>query len=59
MKLPAPVPELPVTDIQAAADAYARQMGLTVDWTYEDHLRVFFDLGSGADGRGPAGSRES
>jgi predicted lactoylglutathione lyase len=38
MKLPTPVPELPVTDIAAAADAYARQMGFTVDWTYEDEL---------------------
>ena len=38
MKLPAPVPELPVTDINAAADAYARQMGFTVDWKYEDFL---------------------
>ena len=38
MKLPAPVPELPVTDIEAATDAYARQMGFTVDWTYEDEL---------------------
>ena len=38
MKLPPPVPELPVTDIRAAANAYARQMGFSVDWTYEDHL---------------------
>ena len=38
MKLPPPVPELPVTDIRAAANAYARQMGFNVDWTYEDHL---------------------
>jgi predicted lactoylglutathione lyase len=38
MKLPPPVPELPVTDIRAATDAYARQMGFSVDWTYEDHL---------------------
>ena len=38
MKLPAPVPELPVTDIQAATSAYVRQMGFSVDWTYEDHL---------------------
>ena len=38
MKLPAPVPELPVTDINAATDAYARQMGFTVDWKYEDFL---------------------
>jgi predicted lactoylglutathione lyase len=38
MKLPAPVPELPVRDIVAAADAYHVQMGFHVDWTYEDFL---------------------
>jgi hypothetical protein len=38
MRLPAPVPELPVSDIQAAADVYARQMAFTVDWTYEGAL---------------------
>jgi len=38
MKLPAPVPELPVADIEAATSAYVRQMGFSVDWTYEDHL---------------------
>ena len=38
MKLPAPVPELPVTDIETATSAYVRQMGFSVDWTYEDHL---------------------
>jgi predicted lactoylglutathione lyase len=38
MKLPAPVPELPVTDIETATSAYVRQMGFSVDWTYEDQL---------------------
>jgi predicted lactoylglutathione lyase len=38
MKLPMPVPEIPVTDIRAAAEAYQRQMGFNVDWTYEDYL---------------------
>ena len=38
MKLPPPVPELPVADIRAAADAYGRTMGFSVDWTYEDWL---------------------
>ena len=38
MKFPPPVPELPVADIRAAADAYERQMGFSVDWTHEDHL---------------------
>jgi predicted lactoylglutathione lyase len=36
MRLPQPVPELPVSDVQAAAKSYARQMGFRVDWTYED-----------------------
>lgn len=36
MKLPQPVPELPVNDVQAASDAYARQMGFNLDWVYED-----------------------
>ena len=38
MKLPPPIPELPVADIRAATNAYAQQMGFSVDWTYEDHL---------------------
>ena len=38
MKLPAPVPELPVTDIKVAAGAYALKMGFSLDWTYEDYL---------------------
>jgi predicted lactoylglutathione lyase len=38
MRLPAPVPELPVSDINAAVDAYARQMGFTFNWKYEDSL---------------------
>jgi predicted lactoylglutathione lyase len=38
MKLPAPVPELPVTDIAAAAAAYASQMGFNHDWTYQGFL---------------------
>jgi predicted lactoylglutathione lyase len=37
VRLPAPVPELPVADIQAAAAAYVK-MGFSVDWTYEDYL---------------------
>ena len=36
MRLPHPVPELPVSDVQAAVKAYARQMGFSVDWAYED-----------------------
>lgn len=38
MKLPYPVPELPVDDIHAAAKAYENQLGFTVDWIYEDFL---------------------
>ena len=38
MKLPPLVPELPVADIAAATDAYARQMGFGIDWRYEDFL---------------------
>ncbi len=38
MKLPQPVPELPVGDVRIAAQAYAKQMGFNVDWTYEDVL---------------------
>ena len=37
MKLPPPVPELPVADIRAAIEAYGK-MGFGVDWTYEDYL---------------------
>jgi len=38
MRLPQPVPELPVTDIKAASKAYAHQLGFSVDWTYGDLL---------------------
>jgi hypothetical protein len=36
MRLPQPVPELPVSDVRAAGKSYAEQMGFSVDWTYED-----------------------
>jgi predicted lactoylglutathione lyase len=36
MRLPHPVPELPVNDVQAAGESYARQMGFIVDWSYEE-----------------------
>jgi predicted lactoylglutathione lyase len=38
MKLPPPIPEIPVTDIRVAADAYASRMGFTIDWIYEHYL---------------------
>ena len=36
MRLPHPVPELPVSDVQVAGESYARLMGFHVDWSYED-----------------------
>jgi predicted lactoylglutathione lyase len=36
MRLPQPVPELPVTDLDDAIKSYAHQMGFRLDWTYED-----------------------
>src|SRR5437660_11149413 len=38
MRLPQPVPELPVSDVQAAGKSYARLMGFSVDWAYQDSL---------------------
>jgi uncharacterized glyoxalase superfamily protein PhnB len=38
VKLPHPVPELPVSDIQAAAKGYELRMGFTLDWVHEDSL---------------------
>ena len=36
MRLPHPVPELPVDDVTGAGESYARQMGFAVDWKFED-----------------------
>ncbi len=52
MRLPQPVPELPVRSIQEALRVWTRQLGFTVDWTYEgqfaglsrDDARVFLRL---------------
>ena len=30
------MPELPVSDVEAAGKSYARLMGFSVDWTYEE-----------------------
>lgn len=30
------MPELPLSDVQAAGKSYAQRMGFSVDWTYED-----------------------
>ena len=38
MRLPAPVPELPVSDIETAIDAYGDQMGFIAEWRYEEWL---------------------
>lgn len=38
MKLPPPVPELPVTDVRAALEAYEQTMGFATDWEHEDWL---------------------
>jgi predicted lactoylglutathione lyase len=38
MRLPNPVPDFPVSDIQASSAFYETKMGFSVDWTYEDAL---------------------
>ena len=38
MKLPQPVPELPVDDIESANLAYAARMGFHIDWVYDGQL---------------------
>jgi predicted lactoylglutathione lyase len=38
MRLPPPVPELPVSDVHVAAQAYVQRLGFDLDWTYEDYL---------------------
>ena len=35
-KFPAPVPEIPVTDINEASAYYENNLGFTVDWNAED-----------------------
>ena len=34
-QLPAPIPEIPVSDISAALDYYANRLGFTIDWCEE------------------------
>lgn len=36
MKLPSPVPEFPVSDLQASSAFYEKRMGFSIDWTYEN-----------------------
>lgn len=38
MKLPSPVPEFPVSDLQVASAFYAQKMGFNIDWSSEDYL---------------------
>lgn len=36
MKLPSPVPEFPVSDLQASSAFYEKRMGFSIDWIYEN-----------------------
>ena len=38
MRLPSPVPELPVRSVQASGAFYQQKMGFRVDWVYADDL---------------------
>jgi predicted lactoylglutathione lyase len=38
MRLPSPVPEFPVSDLQASSSFYERRMGFRIDWTYQNEL---------------------
>lgn len=38
MKLPIPVPELPVSNLQASETFYEQRMGFRIDWVYEHYL---------------------
>lgn len=51
MKLPPPVPQIPVTDLERAILFYQTRLGFTLDWKYEnglagvsrDEARLFLD----------------
>jgi predicted lactoylglutathione lyase len=57
MRLPSPVPEFPVSDLQASSRFYEQRMGFRIDWTYTDELagiskdatRIFLRRRSAAD----------
>jgi catechol 2,3-dioxygenase-like lactoylglutathione lyase family enzyme len=38
MKLPAPVPQIPVSDLERAISFYHSRLGFVLDWKYEDGL---------------------
>lgn len=38
MKLPPPVPQIPVRDLAGAISFYQSRLGFTLDWKYEDGL---------------------
>jgi predicted lactoylglutathione lyase len=38
MRLPSPVPELPVRSVEASGAFYQQKMGFRVDWVYADDL---------------------
>jgi len=38
VNLPSPVPELPVSNLQASGIFYEQRMGFRVDWVYEGYL---------------------
>src|SRR5262245_25460556 len=50
-KLPAPVPQIPVRDLERAISFYQTRLGFALDWKYEDgiagvsreHARLFLD----------------
>ncbi|HEY4247056.1 MAG TPA: VOC family protein [Lacunisphaera sp.] len=55
MKLPAPVPQIPVSDLGRAISFYQSRLGFTLDWKYEDGIagvsrddtRLFLDRVAG------------
>jgi predicted enzyme related to lactoylglutathione lyase len=57
MRLPPPVPQIPVSDVDRAISFYQSRLGFTLDWKYEDGIagvsrdesRLFLDRV--ADGR--------
>ena len=38
MRLPSPVPELPVRNVQLSGEFYRQKLGFRVDWAYQDRL---------------------
>src|SRR3954447_18858181 len=38
MKLPPPIPQIPVSDLARAISFYRSRLGFTLDWKYEDGI---------------------